>query len=138
MEHNGDSPLVRPLRRGGLQAPQDHRHPDSRAGRLPAQLKFGRDKLDTLPQFCLDCDVRFACRGECPKDRFNRTPDGDPGLNYLCAGHTVFFHRVDGAMRAMCALLLRQGRPPSDLMAVHAARDAAIRNVVANVGRNDR
>ena len=50
------------------------------------QRQFGLDKRDTLPQFCLECDVRFACHGGCPKDRFISTPDGEPGLNYLCAG----------------------------------------------------
>ena len=56
----------------------------------PQQLKFGQDKLDSLPQCCLDCDVRFACHGECPKNRFLATPDGEPGLNYLCAGFKHF------------------------------------------------
>jgi hypothetical protein len=55
------------------------------------QLKFGADKRDTLPQYCLECDVRFACHGECPKNRFLTTPDGEPGLNYLCAGFKHFF-----------------------------------------------
>ena len=50
------------------------------------QRQFGLDKKATLPQFCRDCDVRFACHGGCPKDRFTSTPDGEPGLNYLCAG----------------------------------------------------
>ena len=50
------------------------------------QRQFGLDKRDTLPQYCLECDVRFACHGGCPKDRFISTPDGEPGLNYLCAG----------------------------------------------------
>ena len=48
------------------------------------QRKFGNDKSDTLPQYCRDCEVRFACNGECPKHRFIRTPDGEEGLNYLC------------------------------------------------------
>ena len=52
----------------------------------PPQVKFGLDKRDTLPRYCRECDVRFACHGECPKNRFILTPDGDPGLNYLCAG----------------------------------------------------
>ena len=48
------------------------------------QLKFGRDKFDTLPQYCPDCDVRITCHGGCPKDCFINTPDGQPGLN--CRG----------------------------------------------------
>jgi uncharacterized protein len=45
------------------------------------QRKFGVDKYDTLPRYCLDCRVRFACHGGCPKDRFILTPNGEPGLN---------------------------------------------------------
>ncbi|HET9724453.1 MAG TPA: anaerobic sulfatase maturase, partial [Actinomycetota bacterium] len=52
----------------------------------PKQRAFGQDKLDTLPRYCLECPVRFVCNGGCPKDRFIQTPDGEPGLNYLCAG----------------------------------------------------
>ena len=57
----------------------------------PEQLAFGRKKLDTLPGYCLTCDVRIMCNGECPKNRFIRTPDGEPGLNYLCEGYKRFF-----------------------------------------------
>ena len=53
----------------------------------PQQQAFGLDKRDTLPRYCRECDVRFACNGGCPKDRFIATPDGEPGLNYLCAGY---------------------------------------------------
>jgi len=81
----------------------------------PQQVQFGNDKRDTLPQFCLDCDVRFACNGECPKNRFATTPDGDPGLNYLCAGYKIFFRHIDGPMKAM-ADLLRSGRDAPDIM----------------------
>ena len=55
------------------------------------QRQFGRDKMDTLPQYCLQCDVRFACNGGCPRNRFIKTPDGEDGLNYLCAGYKRFF-----------------------------------------------
>ncbi len=88
----------------------------------PEQERFGRDKRDTLPQFCLDCDVRFACHGGCPKDRFVRTPEGDPGLNYLCPGFKVFFHHVRPAMETMSDLL-RQGRAPSEIVGLVAAAD---------------
>jgi uncharacterized protein len=83
------------------------------------QQKFGRDKRDTLPQYCVDCDVRFACHGGCPKDRFIRTPDGEEGLNYLCAGYKAFFHHVDGPMRFMADELRRNGAP-SRIMDVYA------------------
>jgi uncharacterized protein len=79
------------------------------------QFKFGRDKCDKLPLYCRNCDVRFACHGGCPKDRFITTPDGEPGLNYLCAGYKKFFHHTDEPMRAMSELL-KEERPPADIM----------------------
>jgi len=57
----------------------------------PAQRAFGEAKLDTLPRYCRTCEVRAMCNGECPKNRFIRTPDGEEGLNYLCAGYKRFF-----------------------------------------------
>jgi len=93
------------------------------------QKQFGLDKRDTLPQYCLDCDVRFACHGGCPKDRFIATPDGEPGLNYLCPGFKDFFHHVDGPMRYMCEQL-RRGAAPSNIVQLYAAEDA-------KRGRND-
>jgi uncharacterized protein len=85
------------------------------------QFRFGRDKFDDLPQYCLECPVLFACHGECPKNRFLNTPDGKPGLNYLCAGYKAFFRRVDEPMRIM-AMLLSSGRPASDVMPILAER----------------
>ena len=79
------------------------------------QQKFGRDKLDSLPKYCRDCKVLFACHGECPRNRFITTPDGEPGLNYLCAGYQAFFKHIDRPMKAM-ARLLRQGRPAAEVM----------------------
>lgn len=71
----------------------------------PRQRAFGDAKRDTLPRYCRECPVRFACHGECPKNRFTVTPDGEPGLNYLCAGYRAFFTHVDGPMRLMAGLL---------------------------------
>lgn len=79
------------------------------------QRKFGRHKLDSLPKQCRECDVRFACHGGCPKDRFIETADGEPGLNYLCDGYKAFFRHVDGPMKEMTELLAR-GRPPAEVM----------------------
>ena len=81
------------------------------------QRAFGRAKFETLPKFCRECDVLFACYGECPKNRFIKTPDGEDGLNYLCAGYKHFFRHVDRPMRIM-ASLLRQGRPVPEVMDV--------------------
>ena len=89
--------------------------------RSPAQKQFGRDKSETLPKFCKACDVRFACNGECPKHRFITTPDGEAGLNYLCAAYLRFFRHVDPHMRAMAALL-RAGRSPMEHMRSFAPR----------------
>jgi len=83
------------------------------------QVKFGNDKLDTLPGYCLECEVRFACHGECPKNRFLTTPDGKPGLNYLCTGYKALFRRVDEPMKIMAALL-RTNRTASDVMEILA------------------
>jgi uncharacterized protein len=79
------------------------------------QRKFGQDKYDTLPQYCRDCEVLFACYGECPRNRFIHTPDGEPGLNYLCAGYKLFFQHIDRPMRIM-ADLLRRGRYADEVM----------------------
>ncbi|MGH3507929.1 MAG: SPASM domain-containing protein, partial [Nocardioidaceae bacterium] len=91
---------------------------------LPQQQRFGQNKRDTLTQFCRDCDVRFACNGGCPKDRFTTAPSGEPGQHYLCPGYLTFFHHVREPMEAMTDLL-RHNRPPSDLMATYARDDAA-------------
>lgn len=97
-----------------------------------AQTKFGRDKSASLPGYCRACEVRFACQGECPKHRFLRTPDGEWGLNYLCAGYRRFFNHIDAPMKAMTALL-QAGRAPAEIMAEMARRDQAMRRAS---GRN--
>jgi uncharacterized protein len=81
----------------------------------PRQRAFGDAKRDTLPRYCVECEVRFACHGECPKNRFSVTPDGDPGLNYLCAGYKAFFTHIDGPVRIM-ADLLRRGHYADEVM----------------------
>ena len=116
--------LVRPFRRGDVQTGQHHGDPDGGARGVRTAQRFGLDKRDTLPAYCRGCDVRFACHGGCPKDRFIETPDGEPGLNYLCAGYKAFFGHIDRPMRAMSDLL-RQGRAPSELVEWYATEDAA-------------
>lgn len=85
------------------------------------QRRFGQAKFDTLPRDCRECPVLFACYGECPRNRFIETPDGEAGLNYLCAGYKAFFLHIDQAMRTMTDLI-RQGRHADEVM---AARDPA-------------
>ncbi len=79
------------------------------------QVRFGEDKLVTLPRYCRECDVRFACNGECPKHRFTRTPDGEEGLNYLCSGYKLFFHHIAPYMEFMAGELSAQ-RAPANVM----------------------
>jgi len=98
----------------------------------PQQMKFGQDKFDTLPGYCRECDVRFACHGGCPKDRFIETPDGEAGLNYLCAGYKIFFNHIDRPMRIMSDLL-RHNRPPAEIMLLYAKEDSQQRTASSGV-----
>jgi uncharacterized protein len=79
------------------------------------QVKFGSDKFDMLPKNCLDCKVLFACHGECPKNRFIKTTDGEEGLNYLCDGYKTFFIHINDTMTIMAGLL-RKGRYADEIM----------------------
>jgi uncharacterized protein len=79
------------------------------------QFASGMQKRDLLPQFCLDCEVRFVCNGGCPKNRVKHTPDGVYGLNYLCEGYRAFFNHIDEPMRIMVDLIRRR-RPPAEIM----------------------
>jgi uncharacterized protein len=79
------------------------------------QILFGSNKRDKLPVFCLECDYRFACHGECPKHRFMETPDGEGGLNYLCPAYKLFFEHVHPYMQYM-GDELKKKRPPANVM----------------------
>lgn len=98
------------------------------------QRSFGRDKKNTLPQLCIDCEVGFACNGGCPKNRFINTPDGEAGLNYLCAGYKKFFNHIDPYMRFMANELQHQ-RPPANVMEWTKEKDKGFPTY--NTGRND-
>jgi uncharacterized protein len=89
----------------------------------PRQTEFGLAKRDALPKFCLECDVRFACHGGCPKDRFTQAPDGEPGLHYLCPSYKAFFGHIRPAMEEMCGLL-RAGQAPAQVIGRYARADA--------------
>ncbi len=93
-------------RDGSVYACDHYVYPDYRLGNVretplaemafsPQQERFGRAKEAQLPGPCRQCAYQFACFGECPKNRFIRTPDGEPGLNYLCAGWKRFFAHID-------------------------------------------
>jgi uncharacterized protein len=115
VEHNGD-----------LYSCDHFVYPENRLGNImergldllvqsPQQSRFGSAKSLGLPSECRQCDVRFACNGECPKHRFTQTAAGEYGLNYLCAGYKHFFHHIDPYMRFM-ANELRQDRAPARVM----------------------
>lgn len=74
----------------------------------PRQEFFGTNKERTLPDMCRKCEYEFACFGECPKNRFVRTPDGQPGLNYLCPGWKRFFGHIDGPVKKIVRDLGRE------------------------------
>ncbi len=74
------------------------------------QAKFGLAKTQMLPKHCKECRFLFACHGECPKNRFIRTPDGEPGLNYLCSGLKKYFRHIDPYMKEMARKMGTRGR----------------------------
>lgn len=100
---------------------------------LPFQKKFQSDKKDTLTQYCLNCDVRFICNGGCLKNRFAFTPDGEPGLNFLCAGYKQFFHHIDLYMKKLVELWRKDLSPEAMMSAIRREEQKKWENV----GRND-
>ena len=74
------------------------------------QRSFGRIKSETLPGYCLDCEVLEMCNGECPKNRFALTPDGEPGLNWLCPGYKMFFNHCKPFVNAIAKLWTQKRR----------------------------
>ncbi|MGH7199108.1 MAG: anaerobic sulfatase maturase, partial [Planctomycetaceae bacterium] len=142
IEHNGDlfccDHFVEPEHKLG----NIHELPIVELASSEKQRQFGRDKQATLPEYCRRCEVRFACNGECPKNRFISTPDGEPGLNYLCGGYRRFFNHIAPVMEMM-AEELRHGRPAANVMqrrrTERQRRDpVSPRNRVSgDIGRND-
>jgi len=105
VEHNGD-----------VYSCDHYVYPEYRLGNIhqrslgdmvfdPVQVKFGYAKSDTLPACCRQCEYLRDCWGECPKNRLLRTPDGEPGLNYLCPGLKRFFAHAVPAAAKMAAQL---------------------------------
>jgi uncharacterized protein len=99
----------------------------------PAQREFGRAKWDALPRYCRECKVLPMCNGGCPKDRFIQTPDGEEGLNYLCAGLKRFF-TYSRPYLSKLAFLWRAGQPFERMMQLVQAEDS---RSVPTTGRND-
>jgi uncharacterized protein len=102
----------------------------------PQQQTFGAAKRDTLPPMCQTCDVRFACHGECPKNRFLMTPEGDPGLNYLCAGYMTFFRHIDRPAKVIVQLL-KTNREVQEVMPLLTRFDAEVALAITQASRND-
>jgi len=140
LEHNGDlyscDHFVDPDHRLG----NIHEVPLAELVARPEQARFGQDKRDGLPRCCLDCAMRFACQGECPRNRFVCAADGPAGLNYLCEGYRLFFDHVRPCMGAMAEELGR-GRPAANVMyRINAERQRVLQQGLAGgrpVGRND-
>jgi uncharacterized protein len=133
VEHNGDfyacDHFVDPAHRVG----NIRETPLSALMEDPALEDFGRDKWDAMPQYCLDCEVLKSCNGGCQKDRFTLTPDGAPGLNYLCAGYKLFFTHSAPYLKRMAAL--RRARKPLEGLMDELREEASKANT--GVGRND-
>ncbi|NWF55672.1 MAG: anaerobic sulfatase maturase [Syntrophaceae bacterium] len=100
------------------------------------QKNFGQDKKDRLPRYCRECEFLFVCNGECPKNRFIPTPDGEPEWNYLCAGYKAFFKHADRPMKIM-ADLIRRGRSAEEVMGILDMEGKNIRAKFEKAGRND-
>ncbi|MCK4557625.1 MAG: SEC-C domain-containing protein, partial [Candidatus Aminicenantes bacterium] len=98
----------------------------------PAQRAFGQAKLDTLPRYCQECEVRAMCNGECPKNRLLHTPDGEAGLNYLCEGYKRFFTHCRSFVEEVAA----QWRRQSQEQKMPLGQDASARTS-PKPGRND-
>jgi serine-type anaerobic sulfatase-maturating enzyme len=139
MEHNGD-----------LYSCDHFVYPDYKLGNImedkllamvlsERQKKFGRDKRDKLPRYCFECEYRFACHGECPKHRFTKTPDGDPGLNYLCPSYKLFFSHVHPYMQFMADELKAKRAPANVMQWVNRTDRLNKQNEILKiqVGRND-
>ena len=117
MEHNGDvyscDHFVFPeYKLGNI---HDHSLIDMLYGKQ--QQEFSRLKHSSLPRQCRECDMEFACHGECPKNRFMKDKYGDSGLNYLCPGYYHYYQHVAPYMDYMKQELMAQ-RPPSNIMKV--------------------
>jgi uncharacterized protein len=100
------------------------------------QRRFGQDKHALLPGYCSGCECLFTCYGECPKNRLLRTPDGEPGLNWLCEGLKAFLRHVDRPMKVM-ADLLRQGQSTAGIMGILAGEEGRPYPGREEIGRND-
>lgn len=117
IEHNGD-----------LYSCDHYVYPENKIGNIleenPKELiesmkqkEFGKSKFASLPKQCMECEVRFACNGECPRHRFEKTYDGEEGLSYLCEDYKAFFYHIHPYMKVMVQLI-ENNLPASKVMDV--------------------
>ena len=117
IEHNGD-----------LYSCDHYVYPENKIGNIlkdnPKELiesekqkSFGKNKLSGLPRQCLECEVKFACNGECPRHRFDETYDGEKGLSYLCEDYKKYFTHIHPYMKVMVQLIENK-LPPAKVMEV--------------------
>jgi uncharacterized protein len=100
------------------------------------QTKFGDDKKDLLPRYCRECEYLHVCNGGCPKDRLIDTPDGEPGLNYLCAGYKIFYSHSFPVFEKM-AEAIRLGKTASYYKNLNKIKQDRFKKTYGAVGRND-
>ena len=117
LEHNGDLYSCDHFVEPGFHLGNIMKKPMAELASSAEQRKFGLDKREMLPQYCQRCEFIHICNGECPKNRFIETPDGEPGLNYLCEGYKAFFRHADRPMKIMAGLL-RRGRQAGEVMEI--------------------
>ena len=99
------------------------------------QVRFGNDKQENLPQYCVTCEFLFACNGGCPKHRILETPSAESGLNYFCSSYKQFFSHAGPVLREMTNLI-HQGRPASDFMYLNRQGRRDKRSEPIKIGRN--
>jgi uncharacterized protein len=100
-----------------------------------SQFDFGVGKRNKLPRYCLKCDLRYFCHGECPKHRFLTTPEGEPGLNYLCEAYKLFFRHAEPYMKFMAEELENKRAPANVMTWIRNKENQVVRPTVP--GRND-
>jgi uncharacterized protein len=115
MEHNGDVYACDHYVYPGFLRGSIARDPLAALVDGPPQRRFGKAKRETLPTYCRRCEVLKHCYGECPKNRFMTTPDGEPGLQYLCPSYKRLLNHIKPQLRVM-ASLIRARRAPAEIM----------------------
>ena len=136
LEHGGDVYSCDHFVEPGYLLGNIHSTPMTELVSSEQQRAFGAAKSTSLPRYCRECRFLFTCHGECPKNRVLTTPDGEPGLNWLCEGLKAFFAHTEKPMQLM-AELLRRGQPADRVMGLLAQEEKRLTEALAQAGRND-